>query len=82
MELNFPYYLSEKIKLDISCESSARQKIHMKYLALFSWYFTMPSAAIVTGDLRVNTYVFKSFVLILMSPVMSSVQMKTCSKIL
>ena len=28
--------LSEKIILDISCESSARQRIHMKHQALFS----------------------------------------------
>ena len=27
---------SEKIRLDISCESSARQRIHMKNQALFS----------------------------------------------
>ena len=26
---------SEKIRLDISCESSARQRIHMKHQALF-----------------------------------------------
>ena len=28
-------YFSEKIRLDISCESSARQRIHMKQQALF-----------------------------------------------
>ena len=28
--------LSEKIRLDISCESSARQRIHMTHQALFS----------------------------------------------
>ena len=27
---------SEKIRLDISCESSARQRIHMKHQVLFS----------------------------------------------
>ena len=27
---------SEKIRLDVSCESSARQRIHMKHQALFS----------------------------------------------
>ena len=32
----FFYYFSEKIKLGISCESSARQMIHMKCQALFS----------------------------------------------
>ena len=36
---NLEYFFivfSEKIRLDISCESSARQRIHMKYQALFS----------------------------------------------
>ena len=28
---------SEKMRLEISCESSARQRIHMKDQALFSW---------------------------------------------
>ena len=28
---------SEKIRLDISCEPSARQRIHMKYQALFPY---------------------------------------------
>ena len=28
---------SEKIRLDVSSESSARQRIHMKNQALFSW---------------------------------------------
>ena len=31
--LNF--YLSKKIRLDVSCESSAKHRIHMKYHALF-----------------------------------------------
>ena len=30
------YFFSEKIRLDISCESSARHKIHMKLQALYS----------------------------------------------
>ena len=34
--LFFYFYLLKKIWLDISCESSARQRIHMKYQALFS----------------------------------------------
>ena len=34
--LKFDCYFSEKIRLDISCELSARQMIHMKYQALFS----------------------------------------------
>ena len=33
---NFFYCFSEKIKLDVSSESSARQRIHMKNQALFS----------------------------------------------
>ena len=32
----FFHCFSEKIRLDISCESSARQRIHMKYQALLS----------------------------------------------
>ena len=32
----FFYCFSEKIRLDVSSESSARQRIHMKILALFS----------------------------------------------
>ena len=30
------FFFSEKIRLDVSSESSARQRIHMKYQALFS----------------------------------------------
>ena len=30
------YCFSETIRLDISCESSARQRIHIKHQALFS----------------------------------------------
>ena len=32
----FFIFFSEKIRLDISCESFARQRIHMKLQALFS----------------------------------------------
>ena len=32
----FYFYLLKKIRLDVSCESSARQRIHMKSQALFS----------------------------------------------
>ena len=32
----FYVYLSKKIWLDLSCESSAYQNIHMKYQGLFS----------------------------------------------
>ena len=31
----FTFYLSKKIRLDVSCESSAKQKIHMKHQKLF-----------------------------------------------
>ena len=33
----FFHCFSEKIRLDVSSESSARQRIHMKNQALFSW---------------------------------------------
>ena len=29
------FYLSKNIRLDVSCESSAKQRIHIKYQALF-----------------------------------------------
>ena len=32
----FFHYFSEKIRLDVSSESSARQRIHLKHQALFS----------------------------------------------
>ena len=32
----FYFYLSKKIRLDVSCESSAVQRIQMKYQVLFS----------------------------------------------
>ena len=32
----FYFYLLKKIRLDVSCESSARQRIHMKYHLIFS----------------------------------------------
>ena len=31
----FTFIFSKKIRLDVSCESSAKQRIHMKYQALF-----------------------------------------------
>ena len=34
--LIFYFYLSKKIRLDVSCESSAWQRIHMKHQVLFS----------------------------------------------
>ena len=36
MHKYFFIFFSEKIRLDISCESSARQRIHIKNQALFS----------------------------------------------
>ena len=33
----FFFYVSEKTSLDISCESSAKQMIHMKFQDLFFW---------------------------------------------
>ena len=52
---------SEKIRLDISCESSARQMIHMKYQALFSLknikQIKMLSPEVVISTLRVNQIV-------------------------
>ena len=52
------FYLSKKIKLGVSCESSAL-RIHMKYQVLFSLkivkkYLQMSSATVVIGALRVN----------------------------
>ena len=32
----FYFYLLKKIRLDVSCESSARQRIYMKYQVFFS----------------------------------------------
>ena len=34
--LFFYFYLSTEIRLDVSCESSAQQRISMKYQVLFS----------------------------------------------
>ena len=51
-------YFSEKIKLDISLESSARQNIHMECLmSYFLWkkyfFFGMLSVTILLGPLTV-----------------------------
>ena len=52
------YSFLEKIRLDMSCESSAKQTVHMKCQALFSLNnnkkMRMPSAVIVTGMLKVK----------------------------
>ena len=34
--LFFKLYLFKKIRIDVSCKSSARQRIHMKYQVSFS----------------------------------------------
>ena len=62
-EDNLEYFfhcVSKKIRLDISFEFSARQRIHMKYQALFSSKdksrkIKESSAAILLGTLWVNT---------------------------
>ena len=63
--LKFDCYFSEKIRLDISCELSARQMIHMKYQALSSLKktttqkqnknnFKVSSAVVVISALRLK----------------------------
>ena len=55
------FFFSEKTSLDISCESSAKQTIHMKCQDLFSLKIKkkkkkkMSSAVFVTGTLRVKS---------------------------
>ena len=56
----FFHCFSEKIKTNISCESSARQRIHMKYQALISWKdkskkVKVSSAEILLGSSRVRS---------------------------
>ena len=51
----FFQHFSEKIRLDILCESSARQRIHIKHQALFIVKkIKVSSVAILLGTLRVN----------------------------
>ena len=52
--LIFYFYLSKKIRLDISSESSARQRIHMKYQVLVSLENNKKSIYEWIGTLRVN----------------------------
>ena len=56
----FFFYFSEKTSLDISCELSAWQTIHMKFQDLFSLKNKkskkMLSATVMTGTLRVNLW--------------------------
>ena len=53
------FCFSEKIRLDVSSDSSARQRSHMKNQALFSSKdkIKMSSVAIFLGALRVNNVV-------------------------
>ena len=55
----FFFILSEETSIDISCELSAKQMIHMKCQDLFSLKKKkkkeMSSAAVVIGALRVNS---------------------------
>ena len=53
-------FLKKKTRLDISCESSARQMIHMKYQALFSLknenkYLKVSSVVVVISAWRINS---------------------------
>ena len=55
----FIFFFSEKIRLDLSCESSAEQSIHMKHQALFSSKDKGKKISVVcwkflSGKLRVN----------------------------
>ena len=59
----FFHCFSEKIRLDISCESSARQRIHMKLQALSSSKikvkkFKCRLLQFLFGALRVNLKIF------------------------
>ena len=56
------FFFFKEIRLDFSCESSARQRIHRKNQALFSLkimktYSRLSSAAVVTVAVRVKTNV-------------------------
>ena len=56
---NLYFYLLKKIRLVVSCESSARQRTNIEHQALFPLknnekYSRLSSAAVVTGTLRVN----------------------------
>ena len=57
----FFFFFSEKIRLDISCQSSARQRIHMKHQAIFpqkdkSKKIKCRLLQFLLGALRVETY--------------------------
>ena len=57
--INIFHWFSEKIRLDISCESSPRQRIHIKHQALFSSKdkskkINVSSPAVLFGPLRVK----------------------------
>ena len=61
LEYFFVVVFLEKVRLDISLESSARQRIHMKHQALFSSNdksekkIKKSSAAVLLSSLRVNS---------------------------
>ena len=53
------FIVFQKIRLDISCESSARQRIHIKYQALLSLKdknkkIKVSSTAILLGSLKIK----------------------------
>ena len=59
--VSFEYFFmvfSGKIRLDVSCESSARQRIHMTHQTLFSWkdrtQIRMSSLQLLFGAIRVK----------------------------
>ena len=67
--LLFYSYLSKKRRLDVSCESSAKQRIHLKHQVSFSLknnekYLWMLSAAVVIYALRVNNLIIWHFKLL------------------
>ena len=62
LEYNYFHCCSEKMRLDISCESSARKRIHINIKPYFLRKVKVKkmkvlSAAILLGSLRVNMFV-------------------------
>ena len=58
--LSFYFYLLREIRLDVSCDSSAQQRIHVKYQVLFSLKNNkkcsrLPPAAVMIDTLRVKS---------------------------
>ena len=54
LNIFFSLFFQKKIRPDISCESTARQRIHMKHQTLVSSNDKSENAAILLGALRVN----------------------------